>query len=83
MHNDIHKRRDLAHDFIVKFSPRMCVAVVASLTGEIAARNLLTMLVEQQWQILLLSMICMTWQNIIKSAMHAPSGSPPDDKSSY
>ena len=29
--------RDSAHDFIVNFSPSMCVAVVASLTGEIAA----------------------------------------------
>ena len=28
--------RDSAHDFIVKFSPSMCVAVVASLTGEMA-----------------------------------------------
>ena len=26
------------HDFIVKFSPSACVAVVASLTGEMAAR---------------------------------------------
>ena len=40
--------RGSAHDFIVKFSPSVCVAVVASLTGEMAARSLLTMLMEQQ-----------------------------------
>ena len=32
--------RDSAHDFIVNFSPSMCVAVVASLIGEIAASSL-------------------------------------------
>jgi len=26
--------RDSAHDFIVKFSPSVCVAVVASMTGD-------------------------------------------------
>ena len=31
--------RDSAHDFIVKFSPSVCVAVVASLNGEMAARS--------------------------------------------
>ena len=31
--------RHSAHDFIVKFSPSMCVAIVASLTGEMAAQN--------------------------------------------
>ena len=31
--------RDSAHDFIVKFSPSMCVAVVASLTGEMNAQS--------------------------------------------
>ena len=31
--------RDSAHDFIVKFSPSVCVAVVASLTGEMAPRG--------------------------------------------
>ena len=31
--------RDLAHDFIVKFSPSMGVAVVASLTCEMAVRS--------------------------------------------
>ena len=30
--------RDSAHDFIVEFSPIACVAVVASLIGEMAAR---------------------------------------------
>ena len=29
--------RDSAHDFVVKFSPSMCVAIVASFTGEMAA----------------------------------------------
>ena len=28
-----------ARDFIVKFSPSVCVTVVASLTGEMAARS--------------------------------------------
>ena len=31
--------RGSACDFIVKFSPSVCVAVVASLTGEMAARS--------------------------------------------
>ena len=44
---------DSAHDFIVKFSLSVCVAVVASLTSEVAVRSLFTMLMEQ---ILLLSM---------------------------
>ena len=30
---------DSAHDFIVKFSPSVCVAVVASLTREVAVRS--------------------------------------------
>ena len=30
---------DSAHDFIVKFSPSVWVAVVASLTGEVAVRS--------------------------------------------
>ena len=37
--------RDSAHDFIVKFSPSMGVAIVASLTVH---EVLLTMLIEQQ-----------------------------------
>ena len=33
LHNDTHiSTRDSAHDFIVKFSPSVCVAIVASLT---------------------------------------------------
>ena len=44
---------DSAHDFIVKFSPSVCVAVVAFLTGEVAARSFASQLMEQ---ILLLSM---------------------------
>ena len=31
--------KDSAHDFIVKFSPSVCVAVVASLTREVAIRS--------------------------------------------
>ena len=31
--------RDSAYDFIVKFSPSMCVAVVASLTGEMVVQS--------------------------------------------
>ena len=31
--------RDSGHDSIVKFSPSVCVAVVASFTGEMAARR--------------------------------------------
>ena len=38
---------DSAHDFVVKFSPSMCVAVVASLTREVAVRSLLTMVMKQ------------------------------------
>ena len=29
--------RDLAHELIMKFSPSVCVALVASLIGEMAA----------------------------------------------
>ena len=31
--------RDSAHGFIVKFSPSVCVAIVASLTGEMVAQS--------------------------------------------
>ena len=31
--------RDSGHDSIVKFSPSVCVAVVASFTGEMAAQS--------------------------------------------
>ena len=37
-----------AHNFSVKFSPSVCAAIVASLTGEMAAQVLLTMLMKQQ-----------------------------------
>ena len=41
--------RDSARDFTVKFSPSGCVAVVASLTGEMRLHKvLLTMVMEQQ-----------------------------------
>ena len=39
MHNDTHKLRESAHDFVVKFSPSACVAVVALLTREVAVRS--------------------------------------------
>ena len=63
---------DSAHDFIVKFSPSVCAAVVASLTGEEPAWNFAYQLMEQ---ILLLSMD-MTKQQ----CMHARSGLLPGDK---
>ena len=31
--------KDSAHDFVVKLSPSVCVAVVASLTKEVAVRS--------------------------------------------
>ena len=46
--------KDSAHYFIVRFSPSMCVSVVASLTGEWLHEVLLTMLMEQQTVINLL-----------------------------
>ena len=46
---------DSAHYFIVRFSPSMCVAVVASLTREVAVRSLLTCTMLMK-QILLLFM---------------------------
>ena len=60
------------HDFIVKFSPSVCVAVVASLTREVAVRSFAYQLMEQ---ILLLS-VAMTKH---QQCMHAPSSSPLDD----
>ena len=40
MHNDTHPpARDFACDFTVKFSSSACVVIVASLTGEMAARS--------------------------------------------
>ena len=40
MHNDTHiSARDSAHHFIVKFSPSLCVAIVASLAGEMPAQS--------------------------------------------
>ena len=61
MQNDTHKCHaeiNSAYDFIVKYSPQ----------------SLHIMLMEQQWKILLLSMVCVPWQNI-KSAMYSCSGS--------
>ena len=81
----MYVNRDSVHDFIVKFSLSVCVAVEASFLDR---KNGCTKFClpcswnSRQWQILLLSMICVPWQNI-KSAMHAHSGLPPDDKSFY
>ena len=47
--------RDSAYDFIVKFSPSMCVAVVASLTGEMAAQSF----AYHAQQTIINSMVCM------------------------
>ena len=46
MRNDTHKHQ--THDLIVKFSPNMGVAVVASLTKKCLYNVLHTMLIEQQ-----------------------------------
>ena len=81
----MYVNRDSVHDFIVKCSLSVCVAVEASFLDR---KNGCTKFClscswnSRQWQILLLSMICVPWQNI-KSAMHAHSGLPPDDKSFY
>ena len=60
--------------------PSVWVAVVASLTGEMAAWSFAYR--AHELQILLLFVVCVPWQNI-KSAMYARSALPPDDKSSY
>ena len=49
--------KDSAHYFIVKFSPSVGVAVVASLTREIWLHKVLLILLIEH-QILLLSMVC-------------------------
>ena len=71
--------RDSGHDSIVKFSPSVCVAVVASFTW--LQEVLATMLMEQQTVTnpAVIHDLCA----MIKSTMHARSGSPPNDKSSY
>ena len=82
MHNAI-SARDSAYDSIVKFSPSVCMAVVAFFTWEMAAQSFAYGLMEQQTVTNpAVIMVWVPWQNI-KSAMHARSGSPPDDKSSY
>ena len=47
MHNDVHKRQRFSSRLHCEVSPSVCVAVVTSLTGEMAAQSLLTMLMEQ------------------------------------
>ena len=44
----LESARDSACDFIVNFSPNVCVAVVASLTGEMSAQSFAYMFMEQQ-----------------------------------
>ena len=69
--------RDSAHDFIVNFSPSVCVAVVVSLTTEMHGCTkfcLPCMLMEQQTVAIpavILGLCAMI------SAMNAHSGSPP------
>ena len=69
---------DSAHDFIVKFSLSVCVAVVASLTSEVAVRSFAyhahgtnPAVIHGHDKIL------------NQQIMQAHSGSPPHDKSSY
>ena len=40
MHNRLISARNSAHNFSVKFSQSMCVALVASLTEEMVARSI-------------------------------------------
>ena len=74
--------RDSTHDFIVKYSPSVCITVVASMTAE---RVLLTMLMEQQTETnpAAIHGLCAMTKHYISNACYARSGSPPDDKSSY
>ena len=85
MQNDTHKP---VHDFIVKHSPSVCVAIVASLTGELADEVLLTMLMEQQTvtnPAVIHGFRAMTKHYISNacSLRVAPPPPLPDDKSSY
>ena len=64
------RSEDSAHGFFVKFSPSVCVAVVVSLTREVAVWSCLP------WSWNKSCCYPWLWQNI-QSAMHAHSGSPP------
>ena len=67
-------------DFIVKFNPGGCVVVVASLTGEMAARSFAYYVHGTADSD---KSCCYPWLVCHDKTMHARSGSPPDDKSSY
>ena len=69
---------DSALDFVVKFSPSVCVAVVASLTSEVAVRSF-----SYQAHGTNPAVIHGHDKTLIQQIVHARSGSPPDDKSSY
>ena len=84
--------RDSAHDFIVKLSPSVCVAAVASLTGETAAQSFAYHGhgTADSDKSAVIHGLCA--RQHIQSAMHARSGLPPpppppslpaDDESSY
>jgi len=77
MHDDT-QASEIQH-FIVKFSPSVCVAVVASLTGEMAARSFAYHVdgtADTVTNPAVIRGLC-----AMTSAVHARSGSPPDDKS--
>ena len=63
--------KDSAHDFIVKFSPSVGVGVVASLTREVAVRSFAYRAHGTNPAVI--------HGHDKTSAMHARSGSPPDD----
>ena len=70
--------KDSALDFVVKFSPSMCVAVVASLTSEVALRSFACHAHGTNPVV-----IHGHGKTLNQQTMHARSGSTPDDKSSY
>ena len=59
---------------MVKFSPSVCVAVVASLTREVAVRSFAYQLMEQTSAV-----IHGHDKTLNQQCVHARSGSPPDD----
>ena len=69
---------DSALDFIVKFSPSMCVAVVASLTREVALQSFAYHAHGTNPAV-----IHGYDKTLNQPIMQARSGLPPDDQSSY
>ena len=67
---------DSALDFILKFSPSVCVAVVASLTSEVAIRSF-------AYYVHGTNPAVIHSHKISKLCMLAQARHPPDDKSSY